>query len=95
MERKRKMLGWLVDNADLPSESLPGQFILELLGRDRVLIENHKGVQEYGIERICVRTSFGSVSVCGSDLRLSCLSKERLVIVGPVSNITVSGRGQG
>lgn len=87
------MFSWLAANAELPSESLPGQFVLELLSNERVLIENHQGVQEYGCEKICVKTAFGSVSVCGKDLHLSCLSKERLVIVGPVSQITVSKRG--
>jgi len=92
MEHKKKMLGWQAFNAALPPELLPGQFLLELLGRERVLIENHQGVQEYGGEKICIKTSFGSVSVCGKDLRLSCLSKERLVIVGPVSQIAVTRR---
>ena len=87
MERKSKMLGWLTDGAGLPS----GRFVLELLGRERVLIEVHLGVQEYSRERICVKTSFGAVSVCGKDLCLSCLSKERLVIVGQVSDIAVNG----
>ena len=92
MERKKTMLGWLADTVSLPSELMPGQFLLELLGQGRILIENHQGVQEYGDEKICVRTSFGSVSICGRELRLSCLSREKLVIIGPVSQITVSRR---
>ena len=92
MEHKKKMVGWPAFNAALPSELLPGQFLLELLGRERVLIENHQGVQEYGGEKICIKASFGSVAVCGNDLRLSCLSKERLVIVGAVAQITVIRR---
>ena len=93
MERKKTMLGWLADTVSLPFELMPGQFLLELLGQERILIENHKGVQEYGNEKICVRTSFGSVSICGMELRLSCLSKEKLVIIGPISQIIVS-RGE-
>ena len=94
MERKGNMFGWIAANAGIPAGSLPGQFILELLNHERVLIENHQGVQEYGSDKICVKTAFGSVSVCGKDLRISCLSKERLVIVGPVSQIAVSKRGR-
>ena len=90
MDRK-KILGWLAENAALPSEALPGQFILELLGCERVLIENHQGVQEYGSDKIRVKSPFGSVSICGKNLLLSCMSKERLVILGPVTNIEVSG----
>ena len=93
MDRKKKMLGWLSDNAMLPSETLPGQFILELLGHERVLIEDHQGVMEYGTDKICVKTAFGFVSICGKGLHLSCLSKERLVIRGPVTHIEVTRRG--
>ena len=90
MEHKKSMLGWLADAVSLPSELMTGRFLLELLGQGRILIENHQGVQEYANEKICVRTSFGSVSIFGRELHLSCLSRERLVIVGPVSQITVS-----
>ena len=93
MKRKNKMLRWFASSAELPSALLPGQFLLELLGQERILIENHLGVQAYGSEKICVKTSFGSVSVCGIALRLSCLSKERLVIQGPVTHIEVIRRG--
>ena len=34
--------------------ALPGVPIVELAGDRRVLIENHRGVTEYGMERICV-----------------------------------------
>ena len=94
MERKRKMPGWMTVSAALPSELMPGQFLVELLGRERVLIENHQGVQEYSDGKICVKAPFGSVCVCGKDLRLSCLSKERLVIVGPVSQIALTRSGR-
>lgn len=90
MGPRKKILGWFAVNADLPSELLPGRFLLEILGQDRVLIENHQGIWEYGDERICVKTSFGSVSVCGKGLHLSCLSRERLVINGPICQILVT-----
>ena len=90
MDSRKKILGWFNVNADILSESLPGKFLLELLGQERVLIENHLGIREYGDEKICVKTAFGSVSVCGKGLHLSCLSKERLVINGPISQIAVT-----
>ena len=92
MERKRNMLRWMAEKASFPSELLPGNFLLELLGQGRVLIENHQGIQEYGDDRICVVTTFGSVSVFGKGLHLSCLSKERLVIIGPITQIAVTRR---
>ena len=92
MGRGQFFLERLTDGTGLSMEPLPGQAIVEITGDARVLIENHQGVQEYGGEKTCIKTSFGSVAVCGNDLRLSCLSKERLVIVGAVAHITVIRR---
>ncbi len=80
----------LIFAADLPDAALPGLPLIEIHGQERVLIENHQGIREYGDEKICVKTAFGSVSVCGKGLHLSCLSKERLVINGPISHIVVT-----
>lgn len=92
MERKKNMHVWKTVNSALPADIFPGSFLLELLGAERVLIEDHQGIQEYGDEKICVKTKFGSVAVFGKNLRLSCLSKEQLVIIGPISQITVNRR---
>lgn len=87
---KKKMLGWTTAAGFLPSELQSGRFLLELLGQDRILIENHQGIREYGNEKISIKTTFGTVSVCGKDLQLSCMSREQLVIVGPIDHITLS-----
>ena len=74
--------------ADLPAEPLPGQPIVEVFGNQRVLIERHKGVTQYGFKEICARVSFGTVRVSGCDLELVRMTKEQLVITGRINGIS-------
>lgn len=75
--------------ADLPDEVFPGQTLIEIVDDRRVLIEHHRGVQEYGQERICVRVTFGVLQVCGKALHLRCMTRNQLVICGCIQGITL------
>ena len=48
----------LWEQLDLPGESLPGQVLIEISGDNRVLIEHHRGVMEYGKEKICISNHY-------------------------------------
>ena len=89
MERRKGIMDRLIEEADLPGELLPGQSVVELAGDRRVLIENHRGVTEYGQGKISVRVRCGLVVVCGCGLELSRMTREQLVITGRVDGITL------
>ncbi len=87
-----KRRGWierLAEQADLQGEAIPGQPLLELYGDRRVLIEHHKGVTEYGRERILIRVKFGSLCVCGQCLELASMTAEQLVITGTIDSVSL------
>lgn len=79
----------LADSADLTGETLPGQWVVELLGDHRVLVENHRGVREYSRETIGIGLASGLLQVMGEDLELVQMTKEQLVIGGTVHQITL------
>ena len=54
-----------------------------------LLIENHRGVTEYGQGKISVRVRYGLVVVCGYGLELSRMTREQLVITGRIDGITL------
>lgn len=89
---KKKMLNWITDGPVISSEPIPGKFLLELLGEGRILIENHKGVREYGTDKIGIKSDFGVVSIQGKQLELCQMSKERLIISGKIGCITLNRR---
>lgn len=77
---------------DLPGEAIPGQSILELLGDNRVLIEGHRGVSQYGTEKIGVKLSFGMVCITGCNLELTHMTRSQLVICGRIDSIQLHRR---
>lgn len=82
------------DRLDLPGEQLPGEVLVEILGKNRVLIEHHRGVREYGPERIGVTVKYGLVQISGSGLRLRCMTDDQLVITGCIEAVELLGKGR-
>ncbi len=96
MKKGRRIMNLIAGATDLPPEVLPGMPILEFAGYNRVVIENHGGVTEYADNCICVRVSFGSIILRGSNLRITRMQKKLLVIVGRIEGMEMerrSGRG--
>lgn len=94
MEGRKHWVQRLTEGADLPDEVVPGLPVVELAGDRRVLIEQHRGVTEYGCERICVRVRFGEVCICGCGLELNRMTKEQLVVSGRIDSIHLRRRGK-
>lgn len=89
--KKRAWQNW-IQGTELYGQPLPGVPLVELAGDGRVLIENHRGVLEYGLEHIRVKVSFGSLVVSGQNLHLRHMTQSRLVICGKVQGISLEGR---
>ena len=93
MGKGSRFLEQLPQSADMSGECLPGQSLLELLGDNRVLIERHRGVQEYSRERIGIKMRYGQVVVCGCGLEMIHMTRDQLVIRGRIDCITLHRRG--
>lgn len=92
MARRGDWLQHLADGTELESEVLPGLPILEIAGDRRVLIERHRGVLEYGPERIVVRVSYGTACIAGCGLELIQMTHQQLVIAGRVDSVCLQRR---
>ena len=66
--------------------------VMELLGQNRLLIENHLGVIFYSVKEIEVKLNGGRVIVSGEDLRLIEMSRVKLVICGRIDSLQLLGR---
>lgn len=77
---------------NLDTEPLPGIPLVEMFGDQRVLIENHCGVTAYADTEICIKVKHGCIHVCGTQLNLALMSKERLVICGKIASVQLLGR---
>ena len=82
----------LMDGIDLPGESLPDQTLVEIAGERRVLVENHRGVTEYGTDRIRIQVKYGTLCVCGDGLEMKRMSRRQLIITGKVEVVNLVRR---
>ena len=89
MDRLKGFWNKFTEQTDLPGEIFPGESVVELAGDRRILVENHRGVTEYGCDRICIRLPSGILTVCGSKLSLSRMTKKMLVITGMVDCVSL------
>ena len=87
MKKTGSLWNKLVLAADLPDEPIPGLPLVEIVDNRRVLIENHKGVNEYGRTMIRVKVKYGSICVCGQNLELARMNKGQLIISGMIEGV--------
>lgn len=92
MKQRRSVWERIVSVADLGTELPPKLPLVELAGDRRVLIENHRGVSQYGCSEICVNVDYGSIYIYGQKLDLACMSKDQLIITGMIESVRLSHR---
>jgi len=92
MSRENRFFKTVVYNRESCTEPLPGIPLIEICNRRRVLIENHNGILAYGCKEILVKVRYGIICVNGENLKLTKMSREKLVIVGTISSVCLQGR---
>lgn len=73
--------------------SRPKAPLVEIVGKRRILIENHCGITSYGSNRITVQVKSGCIIIVGSMLMIAQMSSERLIVVGCIDDVQLVGRG--
>lgn len=86
-KRRRKHIRKWMDTLDLPAETLPGVPKVTMLGRDTILIENHKGILEYGPGCVRLITALGILRIGGDELELTELGKELVTVRGHADSV--------
>ena len=90
--KKQSLLQQFLDRSDLAEENLPGKPLIEILGEERILVENHQGITQYGVDQICIRVCYGMVSITGCNLRLRHVARNKLLIVGEIDSVVLRRR---
>ena len=75
------------DIFDLPGEIVAGMSRITVTGGSRVFIENHKGILEYGRERIEINGGRVIITVGGEGLDIRNMSDSELLITGRILSL--------
>lgn len=74
----------------LPEEILAGTPVLNIHGRNSLLLENYKKVLEYTDTQICIQTKLYYVNISGNDLRIQYYTKDEMRVDGVFKSIIFS-----
>ena len=87
MNRKQPILQRVMHGSEITSQSLPSIPLIEIIGCNRLLIENHICIISYSLQEISVRVKYGQIMIHGEGLHLSYISTDKIVISGCLHNI--------
>ena len=86
IKRSAPALDWLCDLSGRAAR-------ITSMGSRRLLVENHKGIEELTAERVVLATGCGSLCVEGEGLSLSELRRDALVISGKLRHVALPCEG--
>lgn len=78
---------YMTENLDLPKEIMLNLPLISLVGREEVIIENYRGILEYGEETVRLGTAEGILRIQGKGLCLKQLSAECMVVTGKIDEL--------
>ena len=66
---------------------------VEIIGNSRVVVENHRGIQEYDDGVLRVKCSGCEVRITGDGLVLTALSLDELAVTGTIVSVEYTSAG--
>jgi sporulation protein YqfC len=96
MPRKPRLAAKLASILELPGEVLLEVSRVTFLGRERLLVENHRGLLGYTAEQILVNTPQGRLQITGANLNIGAITPEQVTVDGQIagcSYVEADGRG--
>ena len=86
MKKRSALPVELCDRLELPPETAGAAKLTVTDGR-LALVENHRGLLEYGEERMIVSCIKGKIIIYGSELRLVGMNADELAIAGSIKSV--------
>ena len=80
----RRVTETVGETFDVPAEVAGGLPRVTVTGARRVLIENHRGLLDYDLDRIDVNTGVGIIRIRGEALEITAMSASELVAAGRI-----------
>ena len=84
MRRKARKLDEILE---IPVELSTNNPKITIVGFERLLIENYKGILEYQDYFVRVNTYIGIININGFNLQLEEMTSDDLLVIGKIENI--------
>jgi sporulation protein YqfC len=80
----------LADALELQHDVALNLPVLHLTGSERLLMENHRGLLEYGRGKIRIASTAGVVEIEGQDLAIKSVGRDEVLVTGNIGNIVIN-----
>ena len=77
----------LAEKLAVPGEIMPWTGKFTLTGGKRALLENHRGILEYGDTRIVAAVGRGKLVISGTALQLKAMNRSEILISGKIQTV--------
>lgn len=67
--------------------------VLHITGGERLLMENHKGLLEYGRNKIRIASTAGTVEIEGDNLTIKAIGRDDVLITGGIKSVNINKAG--
>ena len=85
--KRQNIMDRVRDTFDLPGEVIQNLPRITMTGGNRVMVENHQGLLDYGETAIVIAGGRVKVKVQGDGLKLCAMNTEALLITGSVFGV--------
>ena len=93
MRSLRRRVQEILNAADFPAEIFTGVPVVEVHGDTEALVIGHRGIVSYAPDRVVSASALGPVTVSGTALTVYRMNRERILLHGRVTAVTV-GEGE-
>jgi len=89
VQKTRQLQENVVDLLEMPPDVMLDLPKVTMIGRQKLLLENHRGIIEYGLTRVRVRTTAGLLTIAGEELVLKNLKPDEMLVEGKIASLTM------
>ena len=86
---RKKLSETVADRLEVSGYVGSGVFRITVTGNRQLHVENHRGILEYGSERIKINCGRTVVAVIGADLEVRAINARELLIGGEICSISL------
>jgi sporulation protein YqfC len=80
----------LADALELQHDVALNLPVLHVTGSDRLLMENHRGLLEFGRGKIRIASTAGTVEITGEGLDIKSVGREDVLVTGNIASIIIN-----
>ncbi len=86
MSKRSEFLTELTAHVELPQAVLPNAAKMTVVSGKQIRIENHRGILEFGSDRVVIRFESEKLILAGQELRILGMNRDEILIEGRLQN---------